>query len=92
MLRLLATPSLNERALAQVYLEQQTGLTVATITLAKPVAQTQDGVSLILLFKNGTLLQNAAGAGNFQVSGNTITLGTAAIAGDLYIAYYHYRT
>lgn len=92
MLRLLEQPSNNERALAQVYLEQQTSLTTATISLSKPVAQTQDGVSLILLFKNGALLKNAAGAGNFQVSGNTVTLGTAAIAGDQFVIYYHYRT
>ena len=92
MLRLPAQPSNIERVLAQVYLEQQTGLTTATITLAKSVAQTQDGVSLLLLFKNGALLKNAAGAGNFTVTGNTITLGTAAIAGDQFVIYYHYRT
>jgi len=92
MRQLPAPPSTNERVLAQQYQEQQSGLTTTTISLAKSVAVTQDGVPLILLFKNGSLLQRAAGAGNYQITGNTITLGTAAVGTDVFIAHYSYRT
>ena len=92
MRQLPVPPSTNERILAQQYIEQKTGLTTTTITLAKSVAITQDGVPLILLFKNGAALQRAAGASNFTITGNTITLGTAAIAGDVFIIHYGYRT
>jgi len=89
----LPTPPSNvERALGQVYREEQTGLTVVTVTLANPVAQTQDGVNLIMLFKNGTLLPEIAGATGYSVVGKTVTLGTAAIAGDRFIALYWYRS
>ena len=92
MITLPLPPSQTERALAQVYREEFTGLTTVTLTLTNPVAQTLDGKSLLLLFKNGTLLSEGAGASQYTVTGTAVTLGTAAIAGDVFIASYHYRT
>ena len=92
MIFLPAQPTPLERTLAQVYREEFTGLTTVALTLTNPVAQTLDGKSLLLLFKNGTLLSEGAGASQYTVTGTAVTLGTAAIAGDNFIAYYHYRT
>lgn len=85
-------PSANEQALAQQYWEQFTGLTTTAITLSYPVATTQDDKALILLSKNGLVLSQGAGAGNYTITGTAITLGTAAIAGDNFVAFYWYRT
>ena len=66
--------------------ERQTGVVGVTITLTDaPILGT------LLLFKNGTLLDEVAGAGNYTITDRTVTLGTAAIAGDVFIAHYHYR-
>lgn len=66
--------------------ERQTGVVGVTITLTNaPIAGT------LQLFKNGALLDEVAGAGNYTITDRTITLGTAAIAGDVFIGHYFYR-
>lgn len=92
MLFLATPPTPTERALGQLYREEFSGLATVAVTLSMSVAQTLDGKSLLLLFKNGALLSEGVGASKYTVTGLAITLGTAAIAGDIFIAYYHYRT
>lgn len=66
--------------------ERQTGVVGVTITLTDaPITGT------LMLHKNGLLLDEVAGAGNYTITDRTVTLGTAAIAGDVFIAHYHYR-
>ena len=74
----------NERLLAGYTVERQTGAVGGTLTLsATPV----DGLTLV--WKNGTLLDPSGGA---SVSGTTVTLGVAAIAGDVFVITYYART
>jgi hypothetical protein len=84
-------PTPNERALALEYRERFTGLTIALVQLAYAPVQTADGVGLELVFKNGALLDPNGGAGGYTISGSAITLGTAAIAGDVFVVKYPYR-
>lgn len=86
------SPTPNEQALAQMYWEQFTGLTTTAVTLTYSVATTQDDKALVLLYKNGLLLSQGAGAGNYTITGTAITLGTAAIAGDNFHTFYWYRS
>lgn len=72
--------------LAQIARERFTGLTTATITLADPAVE-----GFELLIKNGAVLDPAGGAGGYTISGTIITLGTAAIAGDVFIVFYWFR-
>lgn len=75
----------NERALAQWRQEEFTGLTSATVALS----QTVDVASgIILAFKNGTLLRPSLNA----VSGSTLTLPAALVAGDWLVVIYKART
>lgn len=61
----------------------QTGLTGTSLTLANaPVSGT------LRLFKNGALLSSLSG---YTVSGKTVTLSVAAVAGDEFEAFYHFR-
>lgn len=70
------------QALSRFGYERQTGLTTTALTLDNaPV----DGT--LQLFKNGALLDPSTA---FTVSGTAVTLGVAAIAGDVFLAYYHY--
>lgn len=74
------------RLVFQKMKERQTGVVGVTITLTDaPIAGT------LQLFKNGLLLDEVAGAANYTIADRTVTLGTAAIAGDVFIAFYHYR-
>ena len=91
MITLPDAPTPTERALGQLYWEQFTGLTTTAVTLTYPVAETQDSKALLLVFKNGAVLSQGAGAANYTVTGTAITLGTAAIAGDTFLVWYHYR-
>jgi hypothetical protein len=86
-----STPSDNERTLALEYIDRITGLTTVNLTLSYPVATTADGLALLLLAKNGTILDPNGGAGGYSVTGTAVTLGTAAIAGDIFVARYSYR-
>lgn len=87
MITLPAPPgTINERHLAQLSRERFTGLTVATITLQDPAVEGYE-----LVFKNGALLDPNGGAGGYSIEGKTITLGTAAIAGDIFIVWYYFR-
>lgn len=92
MLLLPFVPADNDWALASIYREEVTGLTTTAVSLSFSVAQTQDGKNLLLLFKNGTLLPEIAGASGYSVTGTAVTLGSAAIAGDRFVAWYYYRT
>jgi hypothetical protein len=83
-------PSTNERVLACEYRERFTGLVTAAITLSKVPVRTTDDIGLEMLFKNGALLDPNGGAGGYSISGKAITLGTAAIAGDIFVVRYPY--
>ena len=76
--------SQNERALGNVNVERQTGAVGGTLTLSGTAV---DGLALV--WKNGTLLDPSGGA---SVSGNTVTLGVAAIAGDVFVIWYYARS
>ena len=92
MLQMPSVPAdANERALAQVYRERFTGLTGTVVTLLNTPARTADDVGLERVYKNGTLLDPAGGAGGYSIAGKVITLGTALIAGDVVIVHYWYR-
>lgn len=70
------------QALSRFGYERQTGLTTTALPLDNaPV----DGT--LQVFKNGTLLDPGAA---YTVSGKTVTLGVAAIAGDVFIVHYHF--
>jgi hypothetical protein len=90
MIQLSEQPTTNERVLAAEYRERFTGLTTVTITLTKVPIRTIDDVGLELVHKNGSLLDPNGGAGGYTISGKSITLGTAAIAGDVFVIRYPY--
>jgi hypothetical protein len=84
----------NIRALAGFTRERFTGLTTTAVTLAHEamsVPAGSTGTGLELVTKNGLALDPAGGAGGYAISGKTITLGTAAIAGDVFLVYYWTR-
>lgn len=67
--------------------EEQTGLTSTALTLEHaPIPGS------LLLFKNGTKLREVAGAAGFAIEAAAVTLGTAAVAGDVFEAMYHYSS
>lgn len=76
----------NVRALASVMRDRITGVAGATLTLS-----TDAVAGLELVYKNGALLDPAGGAGGYAISGKTITLGTAAIVGDVFLIFYYAR-
>lgn len=84
----------NVAALASLTRETFTGLTTATITLGNEVRMSAGiaGGGLELVFKNGSLLNPGGGASGYSISGKTITLGTAAIAGDWFLVLYFARS
>lgn len=71
------------QALARFGQERQTGLVGTAMTLDNPPV---DGT--LLLFKNRQLLDPS---GDYTVAGTAVTLNVAAIAGDVFLAYYHWR-
>lgn len=73
----------NIRALAALTREEFTGLTTAVVTLSH---ECRAGTELV--FKNGTLVRPTT----YTLSGKTITLGGALIAGDWTVVLYHART
>jgi hypothetical protein len=77
----------NEAALAAWYRERQTGIVGVTLTLAYAPRRTVDDVGLEQLVKNGAVLDPATA---YTISGNTVTLAVAAIAGDVFVAWYPY--
>lgn len=90
MKQLSARPTTNEQVLAAEYRERFTGLTTTAVTLSKVPLRTVDDVGLELVFKNGSLLDPNGGASGYTISGKSITLGTAAIAGDVFVIRYPY--
>lgn len=78
----------NERVLAQEYREEQTGLATTAVTLAHEPLRMVSGGGLEMLYKNGTLL----GSADYTISGSAVTLATALIASDVFVARYPYRT
>lgn len=83
-LTLPTTPaSANERAVSAFTVERQTGATTASLTLGGTAV---DGLALV--WKNGTLLDPSVAA---IVSGTTVTLSVAAIAGDVFVIQYYAR-
>ncbi len=63
--------------------ERQTGIVGTALTLANvPVVPTLD------LFKNGMLLDPVT---DYTLAGKAVTLGSAAIAADVFQARYHFR-
>lgn len=74
----------NVRALAQWRQDRQTGLTTDAVVLP----QTPDGASgIVLVFKNGTLLDPTT----VTLSGSTLTLSSALVAGDVVVTLYKCR-
>lgn len=70
------------QALSRFGYERQTGLTTTALPLDNaPV----DGT--LQVFKNGTLLDPATA---YTVSGTAVTLNVAAIAGDVFLVFYHF--
>lgn len=86
-----APESANVSALAMWRRERFTGLTTTAITLSSEPRRTANDEGVELVFKNGTLLDPNGGASGYTISGKSITLGTAAIAGDVFIISYPYR-
>lgn len=76
----------NVRALASLVRERFTGLTTTAITLGN---EARDGFEMV--FKNGALSDPNGGASGYSISGNKITLGAAAIAGDVFVIFYYAR-
>jgi len=77
-------PEGNDRALAAWRQERVTGLTTATVTLKQNV----DAASgILLVFKNGALLDPLT----IALSGQTLTLSGALVAGDIIVVLYHAR-
>lgn len=73
----------NIAALARVSRDRVTGITGTALTLADaPV------VGWELVFKNGALLDPGAA---YTVSGKVVTLGGAAISGDVFVVFYWAR-
>lgn len=73
----------NTAALARYRAETITGLTTTALTLSDlPNEET------VLLVKNRLVLTPTT---DFTVAGTAVTLGTAAVAGDVFVAYYHFR-
>jgi hypothetical protein len=79
----------NERQLAMQTRDRFTGLTTATITLTNTPVKTTGGIGLERVFKNGVLLDPSVA---YTIAGNVITLAVAAIAGDVFIIDYLYRS
>lgn len=76
----------NVRALASLMRERFTGLTTTAIGLQNEAVNGFEAV-----FKNGALLDPNGGASGYAISGKAITLGAAAIAGDVFVVFYHAR-
>jgi hypothetical protein len=76
----------NEDSLHLLYQrvkERQTGATTAALLLTNaPIPGS------FQLFKNGTLLDDPS---QYTLLDRTVTLGAAAIAGDVFNAFYHFR-
>jgi hypothetical protein len=90
MIQLPAEPeSDNIRQLAMWTSERQTGVTIATLTLANTPVQTTDGTQLERVHKNGTRLDPGT---QYAIEGKVITLAVAAIAGDVFLIDYLYRS
>lgn len=70
-------PSPNVRLLSQLYRETITGQTTASVTLGEWLI---DGSETI--HKNGVLLTPAT---DYTLSGTTMTLTVAAVAGDVFV-------
>lgn len=86
MLQLPEAPSRNEAALSRVERERVTGLVTAALPLSVAAVE-----GLELVFKNGALLDPNGGAGGYSILGKDITLGAAAIAGDVFVIWYYAR-
>lgn len=82
----LASPpaSRNESILAQWQQEEFTGITTTVVPLSYP-PDVDSG--LVLVFKNGTLLRPSLNT----ISGSTLTLPSALIAGDWVVVHYKSR-
>jgi hypothetical protein len=72
--------------------ERLTGLTGTAIVLAQSPRLNPNITrpSPFRLTKNGLLLDPAGGAGGYTLAGNTVTLGSAAIVGDVFVADFWY--
>lgn len=81
----------NETALAQWRRERFTGLTTTALPLTSVPRRTLSDEGLELVFKNGALLDPNGGAGGYSISGKDITLGAAAVGGDVFVILYPYR-
>lgn len=80
-------PTPNEQALAGWTRERFTGLSGTAVTLSRtPIA------GLELVFFNGTALDPNGGASGYSLNENVVTLGTAAVAGDVFLIWYLARS
>lgn len=76
---------------AYPWVDRQTGVVGANLVLAfTPLVNPGDAAPApFLLFKNGVLLDPAVA---YTLAGNTVTLGVASIAGDIWVAEYWYQS
>lgn len=75
------------RLALSVVRERFTGLTTTAITMTNPMVP-----ETVMVFKNGIALDPNGGSGGFSVAGKAITLGTAAVSGDVFLVTGWYRT
>lgn len=79
-------------ALRQFKTERHTGLSSTVVALANPVVNdAQGGFHFAHVYKNGALLDPGGTTPDYTISGNTITLHTAAISTDVFLVTYYYR-
>ena len=73
----------NERALAQMTRVRLTGQTGTSLTLGLTLR-----AGLEQVFKNGALLDPGTA---YTITGATLTLTVAAVAGDVFLVFGHFR-
>lgn len=83
MIQFPTDPTANEQLLGGWTMERLTGITGTTLTLARPVHG-----DLLLLAKNGSIVD----PDTLTLDGSAVTLGSAAVSGDVYVCFYLARS
>lgn len=80
------TLDVNLVAIGTETYDRVTGIAASSFSLSAPPV-----VATLRIYKNGTLMDEQAGTPAYTVSGITVTLNVAAIAGDVFQCYYRPR-